>query len=296
MLEFKCVSIDDYKRYNKYRIKDVTYASEGAFTTMFIWNKYYNLEYADNGEFLFIRFNIKGKEPAYFFPIGSGDLKNAVDELSQYSKCRGERLRFILVTKENADKLTALFENRFSSVEERNCFDYVYLTEKMITLSGKKLHSKRNHLNYFLENYEYEYLNVTEPELLEKCASKAYALVTSKTKNKNSFELGAMQRYFENYFSLNQKGCALCVYGQIIAMSFGERLNDETALIQIELADENYRGAYQAINKLFCENEWNDCRYVNREEDMGIEGLRRAKMSYQPQFLVEKYVVEENVL
>jgi len=295
MLEFKCVSIKDFERYNKYRISDVTYASEGVFTTMFIWNRYYNLEYADNGEFLFIKFNIKGKESAYFFPIGKGNLKKAIDELTEYSKERGERLRFILVTKENADKLCALFKDRFLTEADRNCFDYVYLTERMISLSGKKLHSKRNHLNYFLENYKYEYLKITEPKLLEECAQKAYKLVSEKTKNRNSFEIGAMERYFENYFRLNQKGAAIRIDGEIVAMSFGERLNSETALIQIELADENYRGSYQAINKLFCENEWKDCLYVNREEDMGIEGLRRAKKSYQPEFLVEKYVVWEEI-
>ena len=80
---------------------------------------------------------------------------------------------------------------------------------------------------------------------------------------------------------------------EIVAMSFGERISDDTALIQIELADEKYRGAYQAINKLFCENEWKDLTYVNREEDMGIEGLKKAKMSYQPEFLIEKYYLWE---
>ena len=85
------------------------------------------------------------------------------------------------------------------------------------------------------------------------------------------------------------------VNGEIIAMSFGEKLNDDTALIQVELADENYRGSYQAINRFFCENEWKDFKYINREEDMGIEGLRRAKESYQPEFMVEKFYIEERI-
>ena len=291
MLEFKQICADDYERYNKYRALDVTYASEGVFATMFIWDKYYNLEVAENGEFFFIRFNIKGKEGAYFFPIGKGNLKKAVSELWEYSKEKGEKLRFLLVSRENKDKLLELYPDNFSVEPDRNCFDYVYLTEKMITLSGKKLHSKRNHLNYFFENYDYEYIEVKEKPLLEKCAKKAYALISAKTKNRNSFELGAMERYFENYFKFNQKGGAIIIDGEIAAMTFGERLNGETALIQIELADEKYRGAYQAINKLFCEKEWKDCLYVNREEDMGIEGLRKAKTSYQPEFLVEKYVI-----
>lgn len=293
MLEFKCISANDFERYNKYRALDVTNASEGVFATMFIWNKYYNLELAENGEFLFIRFNIRGKEPSYFFPIGKGNLIRAVDELAEYSSKRGERICFRLVSAENAEKLKKINVKKFSFTQDRGCFDYVYLTEKMISLSGRKLHSKRNHLNYFFDNYDYEYRKVTEPTLLEECAQKAQEWIASKEKNKNPFESGAMQTYFDNFFRFNQKGGVITINGNIAAMSFGERLNRDTALIQIELADDNYRGAYQAINKLFCQNEWNDCKYVNREEDMGIEGLRRAKTSYQPEFMVEKYIIKE---
>ena len=293
MLEFKKVSAKDFQKYNRYRDLDETNASEGVFMTMFIWDKYYNLELAENGEFLFIRFNIKGKEPSYFFPIGSGNLEKAIEELSFHSKMNGERLIFRLVSKENAQKLKELYSDKFTFAESRDSFDYIYLTEKMISLSGKKLHSKRNHLNYFLENYEYEYIEVKDEILLCECAKKADSWVKAKKKNKNPYEAEAMQTYFENFFSFNQTGGVIKSGGEIVAMSFGERLNQDTALIQIELADENYRGAYQAINKMFCEKEWAGCTYVNREEDMGIEGLRKAKTSYQPAFLVEKYYIEE---
>ena len=293
MLEFKRISACDFERYNKYRQMDMTNASEGVFMTMFIWDEYYKLSIAENGEFLFIRFDIKGKNPSYFFPIGNGDLEKAILELSECSKSRDEKLIFRLVSRENAEKLKELYENRFSYEETRDSFDYIYLTEKMISLSGKKLHAKRNHLNYFLENYTYEYINVNDKALLKECAEKAHEWVMAKEKNKNSFEAGAMQKYFEHFFEFNQTGAVIKIDGEIVAMSFGERLDDDTALIQIELADENYRGAYQAINKLFCENEWSQLKYVNREEDMGIEGLRRAKQSYQPEFLVEKYYIEE---
>ncbi len=293
MLKFKPISAKDFEKYNKYRALDETNASEGVFATMFIWNRYYNMEIAENGEFLFIRFNIKGKEPSYFFPIGKGDLSAAIAELSDYAASHGERLNFRLVTLQNAERLKRITEKRFSFTEVRDSFDYVYLTEKMISLSGKKLHSKKNHLNYFLENYNYEYIKVKDSDLLSQCAKKAYELVNMKTKNLNSFELGAMECYFKHYFDFNQTGAVLKVDGEIAAMSFGEKLNRDTALIQIELADESYRGAYQAINKMFCENEWSHLSYVNREEDMGLEGLRKAKTSYQPAFLVEKYYIEE---
>ena len=136
MLQFSKISPKDIERYNKYREKAPSNASEASFTTLFIWDGYYNLECSENGEFFFLRFNIKNREPSYFFPIGSGNIKKAIDELSEYAQSRGEKLCFRLVSKENKDKLFALCGDRFSVKESRDSFDYVYLTEKMITLSG----------------------------------------------------------------------------------------------------------------------------------------------------------------
>lgn len=293
MTEFKSICAADKERFDFYRKKDVTQASEGVFATMYIWNDYYNLKIAENGEFLFLRFEIKGKEPSYFFPIGNGDLKKAVEELEEICRKNGERLIFRLVEEKNTEKLKALFPDKFDFVYDRDCSDYVYPAEKLISLSGKKLHGKKNHLNYFMKNYEYSYKNVTSAELLEECRKKAISMIEAKTKNKNPYEKGAMEKYFAHFFDFGQKGAVLLVDGKICAMTFGERLTEDTALVQIELADEDVRGAYQMINKLFCENEWKDCKYINREEDMGIEGLRKAKESYQPIFMMNKYKVIE---
>lgn len=293
MLDFKSISIKDKSAYDRFRLLDPTNGSEGVFATMFIWNEYYHLETAQDDEFFYIRFNIKGKAPAYFFPVGNGNLKIAIKKLEEYSRGRNEKLKFMLVSEENKNKLNELYPDKFSFESNRNCADYVYLTEKMISLSGKKLHSKKNHLNYFLQNYNFEYKSVETKELLDMCADKAYELINKKEKNTNSFELGAMERYFNNYFDLSQKGAVLMIDNEIAAMTFGEKLNENMALIQIELADDNFRGAYQAINKLFCEKEWSDLKYVNREEDMGIEGLRKAKLSYKPEMLIEKFIIEE---
>ncbi len=293
MLEFKKISIEDKPIFDKYIALDQTNNSEGAFATLFIWDAYYNMEIADNGEFLFIRFNRKGKMPEYLYPIGKRDIEKAIFELKTFAAQRNEKLSFALVSKKNKDILKNLLGDNYEFTENRDSADYVYLTENMISLPGKKLHSKKNHYNYFVNKYNFEYVNITDEALLKKCAEKAYNLVSSKKKNKNSFELGAMKAYFDNYQKLSQTGAVLLVDGEIAAMSFGERLSDECALIQIELADESYRGAYQAINKMFCEYEWKDYKYVNREEDMGIDGIRRAKESYQPVYLAEKYFITE---
>ena len=199
MLEFKSICAEDKKRYDAFRKNDITNASEGSFVTLFLWNEYYKLQLADNGEFLFIRFNIENKMPSYFFPIGSGDIKKALSELLEYVQSKGEKLKLILTSEENKNLFFEIYKNGFSTYADRDCADYVYLTEKMITLSGKKLHSKRNHMNYFFENFSYEYKSV-DSELLKECAQMAYGMVSSKTKNKNPYELSAMKAYFENCF------------------------------------------------------------------------------------------------
>lgn len=293
MLEFKKIEIGDKPVYDSYRKKDPTRASEGAFATLFIWNAYYNLETAHDEEFFYIKFCKKGKPEEFLFPIGDGDIKKAVDKLLEYCAKKGEKLRFALTDENKARLLFEKYPARFVGETDADCADYVYLTEKLINLSGKALHSKKNHLNYFEKNRSYTYRTVDSEQMLVRCAARAYETVKNKTKNINPYELGAMHAYFENYDALSQTGAVLLVDGEIAAMTFGERLTDDTALIQIELADESIRGAYQCINKLFLEKEWHDCVYVNREEDMGIEGLRKAKRAYRPIFMAEKYFIRE---
>lgn len=293
MLKFRSICADDKELFDRFRSSDITDASEGAFATVFIWDDYYHLKIAENGEFLFLRFEVDGKKPSCLFPIGSGDLKKAVGELEEYANSRGESLCFRLVTEENAKKLEEAFPGRFNYICDRDCADYMYSAESLRTLSGKKLHAKRNHLNYFAENYDYSFEWVDSEEKLCECAEEAYRLIENKTHNINPFELGAMKKYFANYFKFGQTGALLRVGGEIAAMTFGEKLTANTALVQIELADERYRGAYQMINKLFCEKAFADCEFINREEDMGIDGLRRAKESYHPIRLVDKYTITE---
>jgi hypothetical protein len=132
MLEFSKISPEDIERYNKYREKAPSNASEASFTTLFIWDGYYNLECSENGEFFFLRFNVKNRAPSYFFPIGNGDIKKAIDELSEYADSKGEKLCFRLVSKENKDLLQSLYADRFLVEESRDSFDYVYYTEKIL--------------------------------------------------------------------------------------------------------------------------------------------------------------------
>ncbi len=294
MLNFRDIKAEDKFIYDGYR-QSAAIASESAFATLFIWNGYYNLRVAEENGFFYFQFNVKDRIPSYYFPVGSGDVNAALDALKEYTRANGHIMAFRLVTEEQLEKLNAYGGADFICNEERDCEDYVYPCEQLIKLPGRKLHSKRNHINFFSESYSYTYEAVTPEVAINECAPLTYELVSKKERNVNPFELSAMKLFFENYEILGEKGAVIRVDGKIVAMSFGERLGGSTALIQLELAREEYRGAYQMINKLFCENEWRDCAFINREEDMGLEGLRRAKESYQPIFLVKKYTVAESI-
>lgn len=292
MLEFRDIKAEDKLIFDRYR-QPGSIASEAVFATMFIWNDYYNLKVAEDGKFFYFQFNVKNRIPSYYFPVGGGDCNNALDALREYTRANGHVMAFRLVTEEQLEKLRAYSGAEFLANEERDCEDYIYPSAQLISLAGKKLHAKRNHINYFMENYEYTYEAVTPEVAKNECAPLMYELIANKDHNVNSFELPAMKRFFDNYEILGERGAVIRVGGEIVAMSFGEPLSDQAALIQLEVAREEYRGAYQMINKLFCENEWKDYPFINREEDMGVEGLRRAKESYHPIFLVKKYTVIE---
>lgn len=292
MLKFRDISVDDKEIFDKYRPEDGV-ASEASFTTLFIWNDYYNAKVAEDGEFFYYQFNVRDRIPSYYFPQGKGDPNIALDRLKEYCRENGHIMAFRLVTEEQLEKLMAYDGAKFIYNEERDCEDYVYPSAQLISLAGKKLHAKRNHINYFIENYNYSYEEVTPETAVRECAPLMYELIGEKDHNLNPFELSAMKRFFDNYTALGEKGAVIRVDGNIVAMSFGEALSKNVALIQLEQARDEYRGAYQMINKLFCENSWSEFEFVNREEDMGIEGLRKAKESYHPSFLVKKYTVVE---
>ena len=173
-----------------------------------------------------------------------------------------------------------------SAHASRSIAEYIYDANSLLTLSGKKLHTKRNHVNTFKNTYNYRTEKIDSHNLAE-AADFVYAHCNSDE------ESVAMHRFFDAYLSLNVVGMLLYVDNQLVAVTAGEFINDETALIHLEKADTDFSGAYAAVNQLFIENYFATAKYVNREEDMGIEGLRRAKMSYRPSFLLEKYQITE---
>ena len=187
---------------------------------------------------------------------------------------------------------------RFEFKRQRPLYDYIYTSEKLINLSGKKLQSKRNHINRFTAQHsDYKYISITEnPSEVSRCKDmleKWYNL--NKESSDDSLELDFITTslYLDNFEALKLRAGAIEVDGEFIAFSLGAKLSEDTFIVHVEKAFADIQGAYPIINQQFVINEAAEFTYINREEDMGYPSLRKAKMSYRPDILLEKYIVKE---
>ena len=178
--------------------------------------------------------------------------------------------------------------------DDRPNYDYIYLTQDLIDLRGRAYHSKKNHLNYFLRTYDYEYIEMTSD--MADDAMKFIAEFNARKEVPDHememlrMEEQAMEDVFRNLEKVGYSAGAILIDGKIEAIAIGGQLGRNTITEHVEKANVNYRGLYQAINNEFCRNVASKAKYINREEDMGIPNLRKAKLSYKPVKLLEKYI------
>ena len=199
-----------------------------------------------------------------------------------------------LVTQEQFERLEQLYPGKFQIEYNRDYADYIYLSEKLRTLSGKKLHSKRNHLNKFKsehENWQFEYITETNSQECIEMAKKWGTLNGGEEDEDKQNELCVTINAIKNMDRLGLKGGLIRLDGEVIAFSLGEELCEDTFVVHIEKAYPHIQGAYPIINQQFVEHIAADYEFINREEDTGAEGLRKAKLSYYPAFLQEKGLV-----
>ncbi|MHC1779921.1 MAG: DUF2156 domain-containing protein [Bacteroidales bacterium] len=293
MLEFKRIELNDKAWVNSLlEISDFR-GAEYCFTNLFIWDGIYKSKLGRYIEFLLLRTGSEG-EYNYLFPAGKGDLKEVIDLLIEDASNSGSPFRLIGVTNESRALLDSLYPGKFNYKSVRDSFDYIYESEKLITLSGKKLQPKRNHLNYFTTNYKWSYEELT-PGMIGEILDFNHEWcrrVECKKYETLSWESCAVEKCLGNFGELNVKGGVLRVDGKIVAYTVGEVLNSDTIIVHIEKAFSDIRGAYPMINREFISAIGKDYKYVNREDDIGDMGLRQAKESYYPIFMLEKFTAE----
>lgn len=294
-LVFNSLTMEDKPLFDKY-LKDYKFeTSEYSFTNLIIWRKGCDISYTIyNGTLIIKKKDFKGN---YHFmqPIGykPEDLRYIVEKLRNYKIETGMPYLFKDIESSFLDDLKIIYKDDLKVEEDIDNFDYIYDSEKLINLSGKKLHSKKNHYNYFVKTYNYSVKDFSEPQVKEDCikASQSWHENKSSSNDYLTYELEGIQEIISNYHRLNLKGMAVYVDDNISAFTIGESVNEDMAIVHVEKGRSDIRGIYTFTNKVFVENYLNNSKYINREQDLGIEGLRKAKKSYNPLKLEKKYCV-----
>lgn len=293
MQQFKKPELSD-KQWVDAIVNDTANQScELCFGYLFMWSRIYDNLIAKKGNMLIVK-NSFGNDNQYSMPIGNGDIEEALNFIIEDAKSENKRCRIFGVTATQTEKLESINPGMFEFVSDRNLFDYIYSVERLATLSGKKLHSKRNHIANFKKlNPEWIYEKIDETNIkdcIEMHKDWIAVNVTDEFKNDYQNEFKAVSVGFENYFELGFSGGLLRLNGKVIAYTFGEKISGDIFCTHFEKAYSSIRGVYPFINQLFAQNNLSSYKYVNREEDMGLESLRKAKLSYHPDILLEKSI------
>ncbi len=284
MIERKEITMDAQPVFREHIRNQVN--STYNFTNMFMWSG--GITYGIVEGCLVLFFQGKNHPVSVSYPLGNGNRPGAICKLSAYIREQELNPVFRNLTEDLVLELEGMFPGCFHFVEDRNAADYIYETEKMISLPGKKLHSKRNHLNYFKNNFKYSYRSLTEQDM-PACMELFDRWVDEKEDLK---WLGgtreATARVLDNFSALPVKGGGIYLEDELVAFTVGEAVSSDTVLVHLEYAAD-YRGLFNVICSEFCANEWAGFTFVNREEDMGLPGLRQAKLAYRPANLLRKF-------
>jgi len=296
-LSFQKIELEDKALISSYLEQKMCRSCDLVFPNIYLWSRKYPTKYAVVEDTLIFQGIGENGVPSITFPAGGQEQAHkALDVMFQWFLERRADVRMHLVQEKEFELLDAWYPGRLQISYNRDIADYVYETEKLAGLGGKKLHGKRNHVNRFKENHpDWVYEPITE-ENVEDCFQMALKWreemqceIDVEKRDEMCVTLNALRLMEE----LGLKGGLLRAepQGEVIAFTVGEPLDEDTFVVHIEKAFAQIQGAYPMINQQFVLHEAQNYKYVNREEDTGSEGLRKAKLSYRPAFLVEKGVV-----
>lgn len=292
-LNFRDIRITDKELIESYTVKAESRSCDLAFTNIYCWKEFYHSQIAIVEGFLVIRFLIDGTDKlGYMYPLGDGDASSILPLLEADAKQHNSNLRLYGVPKD-AIRQIKLYNAMYAVVSSRAEADYIYTAFSLSSLSGAKLKSKRNFVKGFTQLYNYTYKPLKSDDI-DECLEICRMWLDGQRKQDKSHEeeYRAIKLAFYNFQQLDLRGGCIRVDGKMVAFTYGSAINNNTFCIHVEKALPEYRGAYAAINKLFVENLPYQYIWINREEDMGLAGLRKAKLSYHPFMIDRKYRAE----
>lgn len=298
-MQWKEIELSDLEVFRKAFANIRSQASEMSFANMFMWRKNYNTVYNVINNMLCMVSDSRLAQPFAFIPIpledfNPEDFRKTVYTLKEYFDEKGWAFKFGRVEETRVPLLQQHLGLNLDIVKNESNSDYIYATESLITLAGKKLSAKRNHINKFMREYgDFEYVEISK-ETVEEC--KRIFDEWCKSNEACNCEVAeecekwACSQLLDNWDEIpGLKGALIKVRGRFEAFTIGERLNEDTAVVHIEKGNTDIHGIYPIINREFVARTFPDTKFINREEDMGKEGLRKAKNSYYPAGFVHKY-------
>ncbi len=293
MIDFKPSNVDQKEFYCSFFTDKKERGCEYGFSNLVLWGQQNIAE----TEGCLVRLSYYGGHISYAFPIGSGNKQKAIEALQKDATERGIPCVFMGVYEEDKALLEALYPEQYKFVFARDSFDYVYDINDLCDLAGRKYHQKRNHLHRFKDAYpEYKTELLTKENLyLARDFAAAWYKEKLSANPVSDFDMEqiALDRAFRYFDELGLEGMLLKNGDEVLAFTMASRISDDTFDVHFEKAKESVQGAYTAINNEFSKylrEKHPELLYLNREEDMGIEGLRKAKESYRPHHLIEKYM------
>jgi len=296
MLEFKKLTLDNIEETKDYFLYSMNKTCDNTVGGTFMWRDYFGAEYVIYNDTLFFKVKIKyyGGTTAFTLPLGK-DIGGSIKEIEKYCLSKRIPLIFCTVTKEEVQQIKNVYRYRNVMLfQETNWSDYLYNAADLVTLAGRKYSGQRNHINFFNKTYtDYSYETINDGNLNDVIDFYTeFCKVVKKTSEVFAEEQVKSFEVLNNYKKYGLFGGLIRIDGAVRAFAVGEICND-VLYVHIEKGDFNYRGIYQIINNEFAKFYASEnINFINREEDVGDEGLRKSKESYHPCEIIDKFIVE----
>lgn len=296
MLPFQPVKLEDKGRADQYLSKRNDRICEHCFTDLFIWKDHYDTQICFLDGFLLVKMaTFPEQTPMYLAPIGEGDLKQVLLALEADAQERSIDFILCCIPESMIPEIEEVLPGRYTIQDFPDGADYIYAADKLQTLSGKKLQSKRNFVNRFKKTYEgrWSYEELTDENKQEAYQFHLHWCETGDNCPNGTMYSGetcAVSLALDNREALGMKGGLLRLDGKVIAFTMGCPVSEDTYVVQLEKAEASIAGAYPMINQQFAQHQFDGYTYVNREDDLGLEGLRKAKQSYHPVMMGKKFM------
>lgn len=294
MIEFHAITLQDKPWVDRHLWCENSPSADFNFGNMFIWDEHYRQLICCYGDRTLTKVRRHG-EPCFVYPIGCGPLRPAIEALREYAAMRGFPFLLRGVTECQRKELEQTYPGRFAFTEDEKYADYIYDAEKLSTYSGKALHGKKNHCNRFEAEHAWEFVPLTK-ENIPACLEMLEEWTRDNAERLDDsivYEHEAIECAFSHFEQLGLEGGVLYADGKLVGFSFGEMTSEDTFDTHVEKADAGMNGAYPMVCRELTRmmlKKHPELKYINREDDMGLEPLRISKLSYKPVYLLKKYM------